>query len=122
MLVLQTDLSNILLGNLIVTTLSVCQIPLLHCQRQRNGMIAEYEDFIQTDAAINPNSGGPLVDLEGKIVCKYSYFQSLGGYQIGFAVPINMARRNANNRERSSFLVVKRLYSGMTQSWPRPWT
>ena len=63
----------------------------------RTGMgIAEYEDFIQTDAAINPgNSGGPLVDLEGKIVgVNTAIFSRSGGYQgIGFAVPINMARR-----------------------------
>jgi serine protease Do len=61
--------------------------------------IAEYEDFIQTDAAINPgNSGGPLVDLEGKIVgVNTAIFSRSGGYQgIGFAVPINMARRVMN--------------------------
>ncbi|MEL0327386.1 MAG: DegQ family serine endoprotease [Deltaproteobacteria bacterium] len=66
----------------------------------RTGMgIAEYEDFIQTDAAINPgNSGGPLVDLEGKIVgVNTAIFSRSGGYQgIGFAVPINMARRVMN--------------------------
>ncbi len=66
----------------------------------RTGMgIAEYEDFIQTDAAINPgNSGGPLVDLEGKIVgVNTAIFSNSGGYQgIGFAVPINMARRVMN--------------------------
>ena len=66
----------------------------------RTGMgIAEYEDFIQTDAAINPgNSGGPLVDLEGKIVgVNTAIFSNSGGYQgIGFAVPINVARRVMN--------------------------
>jgi serine protease Do len=66
----------------------------------RTGMgIAEYEDFIQTDAAINPgNSGGPLVDLEGKIVgVNTAIFSRSGGYQgIGFAVPINMTRRVMN--------------------------
>ncbi|MEC8358973.1 MAG: Do family serine endopeptidase, partial [SAR324 cluster bacterium] len=68
--------------------------------KSRTGMgIAEYEDFIQTDAAINPgNSGGPLVDLEGKIVgVNTAIFSRSGGYQgVGFAVPINMARRVMN--------------------------
>ena len=67
----------------------------------RTGMgITEYEDFIQTDAAINPgNSGGPLVGLDGKIVgVNTAIFSQSGGYQgIGFAVPINMARRVMND-------------------------
>lgn len=57
--------------------------------------IADYEDFIQTDAAINPgNSGGPLVNLKGEIVgVNTAIFTKSGGYQgIGFSVPINMAR------------------------------
>ena len=62
--------------------------------------ITEYEDFIQTDAAINPgNSGGPLINLEGMIVgVNTAIFTRSGGYQgIGFAVPINMARRIMND-------------------------
>lgn len=58
--------------------------------------LAEYEDFIQTDAAINPgNSGGALVNLDGKLVGINTAIASRsGGYQgIGFAVPVNMARR-----------------------------
>jgi serine protease Do len=58
--------------------------------------IADYEDFIQTDAAINPgNSGGPLVNISGKIVgINTAIFSRSGGYQgIGFAVPSNMAKR-----------------------------
>ena len=57
--------------------------------------IAEYEDFIQTDAAINPgNSGGPLVSLKGQIIgINTAIVSRSGGYQgIGFAIPINMAR------------------------------
>jgi serine protease Do len=57
--------------------------------------VAEYEDFIQTDAAINPgNSGGPLIDLEGKVVGINSaiYSQTGGSVGIGFAIPINMAK------------------------------
>lgn len=55
-----------------------------------------YEDFIQTDAAINPgNSGGALVNLNGELVGINTAIISPGGGNvgIGFAVPINMARR-----------------------------
>jgi Do/DeqQ family serine protease len=57
--------------------------------------IADYEDFIQTDAAINPgNSGGALVNVRGELVgINTAIFSTSGGYQgIGFAIPSNMAR------------------------------
>jgi serine protease Do len=56
---------------------------------------ADYEDFIQTDAAINPgNSGGALVNTRGELVgINTGIFTQSGGYQgIGFAVPSNLAR------------------------------
>jgi len=55
-----------------------------------------YEDFIQTDASINPgNSGGALVNLSGQLVGINTAIISSGGGNvgIGFAVPVNMARR-----------------------------
>jgi serine protease Do len=58
--------------------------------------LADYEDFIQTDAAINPgNSGGALVDTSGQLVgINAAIISQSGGYQgIGFAIPIKMARR-----------------------------
>ena len=57
--------------------------------------IADYEDFIQTDAAINPgNSGGALVNSHGQLVgINTAIFSRSGGYMgIGFAVPSNMTR------------------------------
>jgi S1-C subfamily serine protease len=56
---------------------------------------AEYEDFIQTDAAINPgNSGGALINGRGELVgINTGIFSQSGGYQgIGFAVPSNLAK------------------------------
>lgn len=56
--------------------------------------IADYEDFIQTDAAINPgNSGGALVNTRGELIgINTAIFSESGGYMgIGFAVPANMA-------------------------------
>ena len=61
--------------------------------------IADYEDYIQTDAAINPgNSGGPLIDLEGKVIgINTAIYSRSGGYMgIGFAIPVNMAQNIYN--------------------------
>lgn len=57
-----------------------------------------YEDFIQTDAAINPgNSGGALVNLEGRLVGINTAIVtggfSRGNVGIGFAIPVNLAKR-----------------------------
>ena len=61
----------------------------------RNQMgVANYEDFIQTDAAINfGNSGGPLLNLDGKAVGINTAIIGPGGnIGIGLAIPINMAK------------------------------
>jgi serine protease Do len=55
-----------------------------------------YVDMIQTDASINPgNSGGPLVNSTGEVVGVNSsiYTPSQGSVGLGFAIPINRARR-----------------------------
>jgi serine protease Do len=55
-----------------------------------------YDDFLQTDAAINPgNSGGPLVNMSGEVVGINSAIlsRSGGNVGIGFAIPVNMAKR-----------------------------
>ena len=64
----------------------------------RNGLdIEDYEDFIQTDAAINPgNSGGALVNARGELIGINTAIITGGGggnQGVGFAIPINMARR-----------------------------
>jgi serine protease DegQ len=57
--------------------------------------INRFEDFIQTDAAVNPgNSGGALVDTSGNLIgINSAIFSQSGGSQgIGFAIPVSLAR------------------------------
>ncbi|MBW8890305.1 MAG: Do family serine endopeptidase [Fibrobacteres bacterium] len=59
-----------------------------------------YQDFIQTDAAVNPgNSGGPLVNLKGEVIgINSSIYTRTGGYMgVSFAIPINMAVKVAED-------------------------
>jgi serine protease Do len=54
-----------------------------------------YDDFIQTDASVNPgNSGGPLIDARGALVgINTAIFSQTGGsVGIGFAIPVNIAK------------------------------
>ena len=54
-----------------------------------------YDDFIQTDASVNPgNSGGPLVDVRGALIgINTAIFSQTGGsVGIGFAIPVNVAK------------------------------
>jgi serine protease Do len=63
--------------------------------RNRDIQEGPYDDFIQTDAAINQgNSGGPLFDMDGKVVGINTAIIARGGASlgIGFAVPVNLAR------------------------------
>jgi serine protease Do len=60
--------------------------------RNRLG-VADYEDFIQTDAAINPgNSGGPLLNLDAKPWDQHGDYRARGNIGIGLAIPISMAK------------------------------
>ena len=62
---------------------------------------------LQTDAAINPgNSGGPLVDMQGRVVGVNSAIATIGGPQggsigVGFSIPVNQAKRVAEELERT---------------------
>jgi len=64
--------------------------------RSLGGAIERYEDFIQTDAAINRgNSGGALIDTRGELVGINTAIlsgSSGGNEGVGFAIPANLAR------------------------------
>ncbi len=68
-------------------------------RREVGGGERLYQGMIQTDAAINPgNSGGPLVNADGQVVgVNTMLFSQSGGHQgLGFAIPVNRARRVAD--------------------------
>ena len=69
-------------------------------------MSSPYDDYIQTDAAINHgNSGGPLVDARGAVIGINTQIASStgGGEGVGFAVPVDTVKRSvAQLRSRGS--------------------
>lgn len=70
--------------------------------------IADYEDFIQTDAAINPgNSGGALVNMNGDLIgINTAIFSRTGGSEgIGFAIPSSIAVDIAESLMKSGKVV-----------------
>jgi serine protease DegQ len=81
----------------------------------------QYEDFIQTDAAIYPgNSGGALVNLRGELVGINTAFLSAGNTNpgMGFAIPINIARSIAD--QIMKYGEVRRSRLGITFNEPPP--
>lgn len=57
--------------------------------------IADFEDFLQTDAPVNPgNSGGPLVNMHGEVIGMNSAIATNSGQYSGvsFAIPVNMIK------------------------------
>ncbi len=71
-----------------------------------------YKNMIQTDAAINPgNSGGPLVNGDGEVIGINTFIFTRGGGSlgIGFAIPINLARRVVEEIEK---------YGRVRAAWP----
>jgi serine protease Do len=77
---------------------------IISAKGRANVGISDYEDFLQTDAAVNPgNSGGPLVNMRGEVIGINTAIASRSGGSmgVGFAVPSHMVSE-----------IVKRLRKG----------
>ncbi len=70
-------------------------VGIISAKGRSNVGIADFEDFLQTDAAINPgNSGGPLVNMRGQIIgLNTAIATSVGQFSgVGFSIPSNMLK------------------------------
>jgi serine protease Do len=73
--------------------------------------VTSLRGLIQTDAAINPgNSGGPLVNMEGKVI-GINTAMVMGAQNIGFAIPINYAKKDLE--EVMKFGKIKKPFLGV---------
>jgi serine protease Do len=87
---------------------------IVSAKSRQNLRLNQYEDFLQTDAAMNPgNSGGPLVNLEGRAVGITAAIKTRGGGSngVGLAVSSNLARDVV--RQLLADGVVRRGYLGV---------
>jgi Do/DeqQ family serine protease len=82
------------------STLTMGVVSALGRHSPRQGEVATYTDYIQTDAAINPgNSGGALVNISGQVVGINTWIAAPSGGSIGlgFAIPIDNAKKDIDD-------------------------
>lgn len=88
---------------------------IVSAKSRQNLKLNQYEDFIQTDAAVNPgSSGGPLVNLEGRVIGITSAIKTRnGGFSgVGLAVASNLCKTVVAQLVRDG--VVRRGYLGVS--------
>ena len=94
------DYENLQVGDLVLAVgspfglSSTVTLGIISALGRGNVGIADYEEFIQTDAAINPgNSGGALINMNGELIgINTAIFSRTGGSEgIGFAIPSSIA-------------------------------
>ncbi|MGQ3357238.1 MAG: Do family serine endopeptidase [Phreatobacter sp.] len=81
--------------------------------------VADYQSFVQTDAAINPgNSGGALVDMAGRLVGVNTaiFSRSGGSHGIGFAIPTALVRLVVESAKTGSQTVQRPWFGGRLQT------
>jgi len=79
------------------STVTLGIVSSLHRDINSLGFSDKRLDLIQTDAAINPgNSGGPLINSSGEVIGINTLVRSGPGAGLGFAIPINLASKVAN--------------------------
>lgn len=99
------DSDNLMVGDMVFaignpmgfeSTITSGIISALGRKAEAGSNIADFTDYIQTDAAINPgNSGGALVNLDGELIGINTWIASRSGGSegLGFSIPINMVKK-----------------------------
>jgi Do/DeqQ family serine protease len=120
------DSDNLLIGETIIAignpfgfshTVTTGVISALHRSIRSEERV--YQDFIQTDASINPgNSGGPLLNINGELIgINTAIYAKAQG--IGFAIPINTARRIISDLIRYGEVILPWIGLGLQEIEPR---
>lgn len=82
------------------------------------GESEQLRSVIQTDAAINPgNSGGPLIDIHGNVI-GINTAVATGAENVGFALPINLLKRDLDSVKRTGRIIYPYLGVRYTELTP----